>query len=143
MIQHESINAIEGSYVTLFNQENRAKIEDFFAPKNVREIAKYIYPGETVTSEMRRKIRKCEEKIFKILKAFRLSDPYSIHNQEISELFLISCIQCIIHECDGTFNYDFHHQEGEKHTEKVRLAYILSIKVMSPVRMPYCTIGFA
>ena len=121
LIQHESINVIEGSYVSLFNQENRAKIEDFFAPKNVREIAKYIYPGETVTSEMRRKIRKCEEKIFKILKAFRLSDPYSIHNQEISELFLISCIQCIIHECDGTFNYDFHHQEGEKTYRKGKI----------------------
>ena len=34
-------------------------------------------------------------------------------------------------------------RKGKQHTEKVRLAYILSIKVMSPVRMPCCTIGFA
>ena len=33
LIQRESINVIEGSYGSLFNQKNRAKIEEFFAPK--------------------------------------------------------------------------------------------------------------
>lgn len=132
LIQRESINVIEGSYGSLFNQKNRAKIEEFFAPKNVREIAKYIYPGETVTSEMRRKIRDYKEKIFKILKAFRLSDPHSIHNQEISELFLISCIQCIIHESRGKFNYKFHHQEGGKTYRKGKIGLHTIHKVDEP-----------
>ena len=113
-LQTAFVNTRKFSVLDRHSEAYQKEKEFLTTNPDVREIEKYIYPGETITRGMRTKIRDCKERIFKILKAFRLSDPHSIHNQEISDLFLISCIQCIIHESRGKFNYKFHHQEGEK-----------------------------
>ena len=96
-------------------------LEEFFSPKNVRRIAKYVYLEEITDKkelkEKLRKIRKSKKNVRNFLDFMTFVDPMG--QNDVTELLIISCLQSIIlDKSNEIFDYTFHGFEGKKGNRK-------------------------
>ena len=100
------------------------EIDKFFQMENINRIAKYIFPNKVINKDDRKKILHAKDKVLKILnfpflKLAETMEPgilnfpfLNVTKGVFTELFLISCLQCILLEPAHEFDYSYPRKEG-------------------------------
>lgn len=131
MVQHEYM----GNIIDILNVNDIQSEEDYHVPsefvekmrclavkhialedindEKIRELSKYVYLKLDTDKEERRKIKRSIKKVVRWLDFCARAKPLYNMKENVTELFVVSCLQAIILDSSNeTFNYIFHGYEN-------------------------------
>lgn len=93
-----------------------------YIDENAKKIAEYVYTKTNISKDERRRIRYNKKKVLIIMDFCIRAKPLINMEHEVTELFIISCLQAIlIDSSNETFDYIFHgYQNYMKHKPQVQ-----------------------